>query len=257
MQLLIRLVHALPLCMRQYVFLMACLSMILTLPACGKRAVYSSPGDTSSHPAPSGTFRPYTINGETYYPLDSAGDFTEEGLASWYGPNFHGKQTANGEVYNMYDLTAAHKVLPMNTMVRITNLENGKVVEVRINDRGPFVRDRIVDLSYTAAERIDIIGPGTGRVRLEVVGGGQEFRDGTIYGSFFVQIGSFTVKANADALLARMRQSGFPESRLQSIDIGGKRFWRVQVGSWPTLTKAEQAKQSMEGQFPSCFVIGD
>ena len=116
------------------------------------------------------TMRPYTINGKTYYPTTvSVGD-TASGIASWYGPDFHGKKTSNGEIYNMNAMTAAHKTLPMNTMVRVTNLGNGAQTTVRINDRGPFVAGRIIDLSKAAASSIGMIGTGTARVKLEVVG---------------------------------------------------------------------------------------
>ena len=116
------------------------------------------------------TMRPYTINGTTYYPTTvSVGD-TASGIASWYGPDFHGKKTSNGETYNMNAMTAAHKTLPMNTMVRVTNLGNGAQTTVRINDRGPFVAGRIIDLSKAAATSIGMIGTGTARVKLEVVG---------------------------------------------------------------------------------------
>ena len=116
------------------------------------------------------TMRPYTINGKTYYPTTvSVGD-TASGIASWYGPDFHGKKTSNGETYNMNAMTAAHKTLPMNTMVRVTNLSSGAQTTVRINDRGPFVAGRIIDLSKAAATSIGMIGTGTARVKLEVVG---------------------------------------------------------------------------------------
>lgn len=116
------------------------------------------------------TMRPYTINGKTYYPTTvNVGD-TASGIASWYGPDFHGKKTSNGETYNMNAMTAAHKTLPMNTMVRVTNLGNGAQTTVRINDRGPFVAGRIIDLSKAAATSIGMIGTGTARVKLEVVG---------------------------------------------------------------------------------------
>ena len=116
------------------------------------------------------TMRPYTINGKTYYPTTvSVGD-TASGIASWYGPDFHGKKTSNGETYNMNAMTAAHKTLPMNTMVRVINLGNGAQTTVRINDRGPFVAGRIIDLSKAAATSIGMIGAGTARVKLEVVG---------------------------------------------------------------------------------------
>jgi rare lipoprotein A len=119
-----------------------------------------------SHP----TMRPYVIRGIKYYPtVVSVGD-TFRGNASWYGPDFHGKATSNGERYNMYDMTAAHKTLPMNTIVKVTNRRNGLSTVVRINDRGPFVSTRIIDLSKKAASKINMIGTGTAPVTLEVLG---------------------------------------------------------------------------------------
>ncbi len=119
-----------------------------------------------SHP----TMRPYVVRGVRYHPTTvNVGD-TFRGNASWYGPNFHGKLTSNGERYNMWDMTAAHKTLPMNTIVKVTNRRNGKSAIVRINDRGPFVATRIIDLSKAAASKIGMIGTGTAPVTLEVVG---------------------------------------------------------------------------------------
>lgn len=116
------------------------------------------------------TMRPYTIRGIKYYPtVVSVGD-RFSGNASWYGPDFHGKLTSNGETYNMYDMTAAHKTLPMNTIVKVTNRRNGKTTVVRINDRGPFVATRIIDLSNKAAHEVDMVGKGTAPVTLEILG---------------------------------------------------------------------------------------
>ena len=116
------------------------------------------------------TLRPYTVFGEKYYPFIANINDEFVGIASWYGPNFHAKKTSNGETYNMYDLTAAHKTLPMNTVVKVDNLENGKSVIVRVNDRGPFVDGRIIDLSNTAAHKIDMVRKGTARVKITVLG---------------------------------------------------------------------------------------
>lgn len=116
--------------------------------------------------------KPYTVAGVTYYPLESAKGFTEEGTASWYGPDFHGKNTANGEEYNQEGYTAAHKTLPFNTMVRVENMANGKSVVVRVNDRGPFKSERIIDLSHRAALDLGLTGSGTAKVRLAVAGAG-------------------------------------------------------------------------------------
>ena len=116
------------------------------------------------------TMRPYTVFGIKYYPfIANIGD-EFDGIASWYGPDFHSKKTSNGETYNMYDMTAAHKTLPMNTVVKVDNLENGRSIVVRINDRGPFVRGRIIDLSNKAAHEIDMYRKGTAKVKITVLG---------------------------------------------------------------------------------------
>ncbi len=124
------------------------------------------------------TLRSYSVFGKRYHPkVANLGDqFT--GIASWYGPNFHAKKTSNGEVYDMYGMTAAHKTLPMNTMLKVNNLENGKTVIVRVNDRGPFVGTRIIDLSNTAARKIDMVKKGTAKVRITVLGYNGRIEDG-------------------------------------------------------------------------------
>ena len=111
---------------------------------------------------------PYQIEGVTYYPLADAEGYKEKGVASWYGPDFHDKPTANGEIYNQDAMTAAHRTLPFNTLVLVENLDNGRSVVVRVNDRGPYAKDRIIDLSKRAANEIGMIGTGTARVKLTV-----------------------------------------------------------------------------------------
>jgi rare lipoprotein A len=114
--------------------------------------------------------RPYSVFGITYYPFVAKIGDDFDGIASWYGPDFHSKKTSNGEIYDMYDMTAAHKTLPMNTVVKVENLENGKTIIVRINDRGPFVKGRIIDLSNKAAHEIDMVRRGTAKVKVSVLG---------------------------------------------------------------------------------------
>lgn len=116
------------------------------------------------------TMNAYTIHGIRYYPHDTSVGAIYSGNASWYGPNFHGKLTSNGEGYNMHAMTAAHKTLPMNTVVKVSNHDNGRTVVVRINDRGPFISTRIIDLSKAAANKINMIGAGTAKVSIEVLG---------------------------------------------------------------------------------------
>ncbi|MCI6988732.1 MAG: septal ring lytic transglycosylase RlpA family protein [Campylobacter sp.] len=145
--------------------------------------------------------RPYKVNGKTYYPQKvSVGD-SQKGIASWYGPGFHGKKTSNGETYNMRAMTAAHKTYPMNTMVKVVNLKNGRSEVVRINDRGPFVSGRIIDLSKAAADKLGVSATGTAPVRIEVVSFDKNAISKTsssgstssvfVGGNFMVQIGAF------------------------------------------------------------------
>ena len=127
--------------------------------------------------------------------------FTEEGNASWYGKPFDGRRSSNGEIYDMYKLTAAHRTLPFDTLVRVTNLHNGKSTTVRITDRGPFVENRVIDLSLAAAREIESVGPGVVPVRLEVLGGNID----VTAGYFTVQVGAFHDRGNAERLLPRYR----------------------------------------------------
>ena len=144
------------------------------------------------------TMRPYIVMGKKYYPtLAHIGDELN-GIASWYGPNFHSKKTSNGEVYNMYAYTAAHKTLPMNTVVKVESLDSGLSVIVRINDRGPFVAGRIIDLSNVAAHKIDMVKRGTANIKLTILGfngkiakTAQEKSQTASVGNFYVQVGVF------------------------------------------------------------------
>lgn len=130
----------------------------------------NSPSINNSEAMHRATMRPYDVFGVRYYPFVANVGDRFDGVASWYGPDFHAKKTSNGEIYNMYAMTAAHKTLPMNTVVRVDNLENGKTTIVRINDRGPFVSGRIIDLSNKAAHEIDMVKKGTAKVKITVLG---------------------------------------------------------------------------------------
>lgn len=123
----------------------------------------------SIEPVRSANSRPYTVMGKRYRPMLAREPYREQGAASWYGRKFHGRQTANGETYDMYEMTAAHKTLPLPSYARVTSLENGRSVIVRVNDRGPFLHDRIIDLSYAAANRLGFVNSGTGKVEVELL----------------------------------------------------------------------------------------
>ena len=151
--------------------------------------------------------------------------YLEEGNASWYGVPFNGRRASNGEIYDMYKLTAAHRTLPFETMVRVTNLNNGKSTTVRITDRGPFVDNRIIDLSLAAAREIESIGPGVVPVRVEVLTPGVD-----VTGGFFtVQVGAFRDQANAQRLRDRLNLSYSPIF-IQQYDSPDGTFYRVRVG---------------------------
>ncbi len=212
-----------------------------------------------------GTQKPYEVDGVRYDPLLTADGFTEIGVASWYGPGFHGKQTSNGEVYNMHGMTAAHKTLPMNVFVRVTNLANNRQTVVRVNDRGPFVAGRVIDLSQAAARELEVVGTGTAKVKLQALGyrevrpadGAVVYRAPASYtpGPFTVQVGSFAVEANARRLVARLQEQ-YGAAFVVEGWVDGQKFHRVRVGLYKTMEAAEQARRAFEGQeFPSCFVV--
>lgn len=219
-------------------------------------------GPASSQTYAEPTQRPYTINNRVYSPIPSAYGFTQNGIASWYGRDFHGRSTANGETYNMYDMTAAHKTLPMNTILLVTNRENNREVVIRVNDRGPFVRGRIIDLSYTAAKRLGIIRAGTARVRITAMGAAgedtaQSKRGAKRFysGEFYVQIGSFTNAANALRLKNRFLKAGH-QTIIRQYKIQTVVYHQVQVYVGTSLATANQARNTLEQRgYENAFVI--
>lgn len=152
----------------------------------------------------------------------------EEGLASWYGVPFHGRRTANGEIYDMEKLTAAHRTLPFDTIVRVTNLKNGRATEVRVNDRGPFVEGRIIDLSLAAARQLDMVADGVVRVRLDRVTGPHPLAS-----HYTVQVGAFRELVNAEELRRRLERRYQPVS-IHEYDAPEGRYFRVWVGRVPS-----------------------
>jgi peptidoglycan lytic transglycosylase len=208
--------------------------------------------------------KPYLVNGKRYEPLLSHEGFVQEGTASWYGDDFHGRQTSNGELYDMYALTAAHKTLPLGVYVRVRNLANGREAIVRINDRGPFVKERVIDLSYAAAKLLGITESGTALVRIEALGfrvdsgsAAQSYRPPASYdtGRFAVQIAAFTNRDNAERLANRMRMTR-GNSGIQKVLLNGHIFFRVRVGSYGSLARAEEDRKKFEHEgFPGSFVV--
>ncbi len=178
------------------------------------------------------------------------GEYVEEGVASWYGVPFHGRRTSNGEIYDMHEFTAAHRTLPFGAIVRVTNLRNGKQTEVRINDRGPFVANRVIDLSEAAALAIEMVGPGTAPVRLEIISG-----PSPKIGFFGVQVGAFLAPENADRLRMQLSARYAPVSIVE-FDSPNGLFYRVRVGRLPTEEATRQLADRLhnEEQFTT-FVV--
>jgi rare lipoprotein A len=230
-------------CFWQFCYLL----LVLVLCSCGgghtTRVI-----DTPETRELKGWQKPYEVDGQRYQPLRNHEGFQQRGIASWYGRKFHGRKTSNGEIYDMYAMTAAHKTLPLGVFVRVTHQQNGRSVIVRVNDRGPFVAGRIIDLSYSAANKLGIIDAGTAMVKVQALGyqqtdrGQVSYRPPTSYdvGSFSVQVGAFSVRDNANRLATRLR-SRYGKADVQTAAVNGQKLYRVRVGDYRSLERAEQA----------------
>ena len=219
------------------------------------------------------TMKPYTVFGIRYYPTKVRVGEKFRGISSWYGPDFDGKATSSGEIYDMHALTAAHKTLPMNTMVKVTNVDNGKSVVVRINDRGPFVGTRIIDLSNKAAHKIDMVKKGTANVRLEVVG----FKDAKArergsstysstkpsvapkkslnYDVYAIQIGSFSKIDGAMKVQEQYDDYRGYHTVIKDTEYNGKRVFRVWLSGFKSEEQARAFKK--DSPFPNAFIVGE
>ncbi len=267
---------------------------VVLLSGCGKSHVNYSPSNSSYDSAPSPdaynsnrtgrlpsgsggykkTGKPYKIAGKWYYPLPTADGYNETGTASWYGTKFHGKQTANGERYDMYAMSAAHKTLPMPTMVRVTNLDNGRSVVVHVNDRGPFVKNRIIDLSYAAAKTLGYDNNGTAPVRVEVLGNSQSGNSPVVSsrtaqpapvqrplilpkanpvvatskptpGAMYIQLGAFSSHINAKQLKESL-QGDYPSIAIYAKNGGYAEVFRVRIGPFSDVNRIEDAVLSIQ-----------
>ena len=212
--------------------------------------------------------RSYEINGEQYYSLPEADGFVQFGKASWYGKKFHGRATSSGEIYDMYKNTAAHKTLPLGTYVSVLNLSNQREAIVRINDRGPFVKGRVIDLSYGAAKEIGSVGPGVVDVKVVALGRkvGERRSSSGIKpvvetrdlkrGGFTVQVGAFANNENALRLADRLRVL-FPFVDVSVFEDGERgTVYRVRVSKSDTLEEAAQVEKRLEGLgFDEAFVV--
>ena len=198
-----------------------------------------------------GNRSPYSVLGKSYRVRDSAEGYVERGVASWYGSKFNGRSTSSGEIYDMCAFSAAHKTLPLPSFVRVTNLENGRSVIVRVNDRGPFHDGRLIDLSYAAAVRLGVDRTGTARVELRAITEGGEANADAVpvlnsarppaaaanpsiraddEARKFVQVGSFAEKDNARRLADRLDDAGIDDVDLDHAEVEGRDVWRVRIG---------------------------
>jgi rare lipoprotein A len=204
----------------------------------------------------------YVVNGERYHVRDSARGYVAEGTASWYGSKFHGRRTSSGEPYDMYEMTAAHRSLPLPTYVRVTNLDNGRSTVVRVNDRGPFVDDRLIDLSYAAATRLGVIANGTAPVRVRALTPGESTStadtevngDGNgVGGEVYLQLGAFREYENAQRIRARVRGAGIREVDVEQIrSSDGQLVYRVRVGP----LAADADREAMLGKLDEAGIEG-
>ncbi len=238
---------------------LAVVSAGLLLSACGRKrktlaSVPPPPSPTASTLPPGPTPEPGTAGQPTLptgpgRPLSDVAP--ETGLASWYGHPYHGRASASGEIYDMEQMTAAHRTLPFGTIVHVENLDNGMTTEVRINDRGPFVDGRVIDLSHAAAGAIQMVGPGVAHVRLTIVSGPAKPEPPV----FAVQVSAFANRDNADRMQARMTERyGAAALRLRA---GTPPLWRVLVGRAPSTDAAEELARQIraEQSVPEAFVV--
>lgn len=210
--------------------------------------------------------KPYKVAGRWYHPVDNAKAYDQTGIASWYGRDFHGKQTANGERYDMHALSAAHTTLPMPTLMRVTNLENGRSVVVRVNDRGPFVKNRLIDLSLAAARQLGYERQGTTRVRVQSLDlpisevntasktivspalASSRQKKPTITQSvsgIFIQLGAFSSQGNAKQLRDQLL-SQYPSTRLHPRQSTSQSLFRVRIGPFNDMANIEQTIRSLQ-----------
>ena len=204
----------------------------------------------------------YSVLGKRYYVLATADGYLERGVASWYGPTFHGESTSNGEKYDMYAMTAAHKTLPLPTYARVTNLKNGRSVTVRINDRGPFVSNRLIDLSYSAAAKLDMLKEGTTLVEVRALTIDEpdnltrsaQAPPPTLY----VQAGAFADQSNAQRVLERLRSGGLTNAFILSPPDGKPPLYRVRLGPIASVPEFDQLAGRLKALgFPDARLAND
>lgn len=202
-----------------------------------------------------GNPKSYVIRGQRYYVKQSSHGFVERGIASWYGTKFHGRKTSNGERYDMYAMTAAHKTLPIPAYVEVTNLRNGRKVIVRINDRGPFASNRIIDLSYTAAHKLGILGKGTGLVEIRTIDPKHPKshepmpikapKPALHEASLYLQVGAFSERNNAEELRSMLATSLESSVKVDSVNQKKQPLYRVKVGPIDTVEEIDRLSSQL------------
>jgi rare lipoprotein A len=231
---------------RRYAMIAVALST-LTIADCGKKHHLAR---TQPTPKPSAAPTGTRQSSQKTAPLAVPNGYTEEGVASWYGIPFNGRAAADGEIYDMEALVAAHRVMPFNTWLKVTNLSNNKSVNVRIIDRGPFVDGRIIDLSKAAARQIDLLGPGIGPVRLEVIAAPADIPANDFYA---VQVGAFSVYENAERVRMQYAER-FGTAQLAARQ-GKIQMWRVLVGKESSIQNAQQLANRLAAENNDVFVV--
>jgi peptidoglycan lytic transglycosylase len=212
-----------------------------------------------------GNPKTYKVFGQHYTVLKDSKNHKEKGIASWYGNKFHGRKTANGEIYDMFAMSAAHKTLPIPSYVRVTNLSNQRSIIVRINDRGPFHDGRIIDLSYAAAVKLGIQQAGTGLVEIETLEPDQPQKKqahkntsaGKNKGPIYLQIGAFSNEFNAQELIEKINAKNLPPTRIHSVVQQGSPVYKVQLGPLNSVSEAENMSELLakKGFNPPLFII--
>ncbi len=200
----------------------------------------------------------YDVLGKRYFVLSSSVGYVERGVASWYGPGFHKVRTSTGEPYDMYAMTAAHKTLPLPAYARVTNLQNGRSIVVRINDRGPFVGNRIIDLSYTAASKLDMLRNGTAMVEVRTIepaapapASSSDSAVGAtltvpVPRALFIQAGAFSDPKNAQRLVEKLRGGSYGKVFVRDNEIAGRRMYRVRIGPVPNVVEFDRIVAALE-----------
>jgi rare lipoprotein A len=226
--------------------LMAVLGLLSLSCGCSKRQVNVNPplqtGKVRRVESPTGAENPAAAAGDEQQGIE------REGIASWYGDPYHGRRTASGEVYDKNKMTAAHRTLPFNTMVLLHNLENGKDVKVRINDRGPFVKNRIIDLSFAAARKIGMVGTGSAHVRIDIL------EDVPVEGYYAIQVGAFRDKERAEAMQTQVAAI-CPPAHIVSIENDDGVLYRVQAGKYSDHSSALKALAELKKLKYDGFVV--